>query len=85
MIGETFSFMKAQREGRAGEWIKSRADANGAIFKTSLMGIRTVIITGRAGNKFVFSAIDEALSVKQPPSTVRLSGKHNLFELTGAR
>lgn len=85
VIGETFSFMKAMREDRISEWIKSRALVNNAVFKTSIMGSSTVVITGRAGNKFVFSATDEVLSVNQPQSIVRLSGKHNIFELTGAR
>ncbi|XP_010922745.1 taxane 13-alpha-hydroxylase [Elaeis guineensis] len=84
-FGETFSFVKAQREDKGDEWIRKRAAKYGPVFKTSIMGCPTVVITGRTGNKFVFTANDEAVSMKQPPTIVRLTGRHNLFELTGTR
>ncbi|KAM0941164.1 putative taxane 13-alpha-hydroxylase [Dioscorea sansibarensis] len=85
VIGESWSFVKAQREDKGNEWIEKRVAMHGTVFKTSLMGCPTVIVTGRAGNKFVFSADDETLSVKQPPAVVMLVGKCNMLELTGPR
>lgn len=84
-FGETFSFVKAEREDKGSEWIRKRAAKYGPVFKTSIMGCPTVVITGRAGNKFVFTANDEAVSMKQPPAIVRITGRQNFFELTGKR
>ncbi|KAH7672517.1 Taxane 13-alpha-hydroxylase protein, partial [Dioscorea alata] len=85
VIGESWSFVKAQREDKGSEWIEKRVAMHGTVFKTSLMGCPTVVVTGRAGNKFVFSADDETLSVKQPPAVAMLVGKYNVLELTGPR
>ena len=85
VIGESFSFVKARQEDWANEWMQSRAAAYGPVFKTSLMGRPTVMLTNRLGNKFVLSAGDDVLSVGQPATVVRLAGRHNLFELTGAK
>lgn len=85
VIGESWSFVKAQREDKGSEWIEKRVAMHGTVFKTSLMGCPTVVVTGRTGNKFVFSADDESLSVKQPPSIAMLVGKYNVLELTGPR
>ncbi|KAJ0966371.1 hypothetical protein J5N97_027509 [Dioscorea zingiberensis] len=85
VIGESWSFVQALREERGSEWIQKRVAMHGNIFKTSLMGCPTVIVTGRLSNKFVFSADDETLSLKQPPAVVMLAGKYSIFELTGPR
>ncbi|KAJ0969315.1 hypothetical protein J5N97_022192 [Dioscorea zingiberensis] len=85
VIGESWSYVQALKEERGSEWIQKRVAMHGNVFKTSLMGSPTVIVTGRPSNKFVFSADDETLSVKQPPAVVMLAGKHNIFELTGPR
>ncbi|XP_072974973.1 taxadiene 5-alpha hydroxylase-like [Typha angustifolia] len=77
--------MRAQRKNKSREWIQERIPSHGPAFKTSIMGSPTVVITGRAGNRFFFSASDVVLSVKQPASIVRLCGEHNIFELTGSR
>ncbi|XP_008788533.3 taxadiene 5-alpha hydroxylase-like [Phoenix dactylifera] len=85
VIGESWSFVKALRENKGSEWIQRRVAKHGRVFKTSLMGSPTVVITGQAGNKFVFGCGSEFLSMKQPPSIARVTGKQNFVELTGMR
>ncbi|KAK1270611.1 hypothetical protein QJS04_geneDACA005840 [Acorus gramineus] len=84
-IGETLSFVKAQKADRGSQWIEKRVSRYGPIFKTKLMGSPTVIVAGQAGHKYVFTADGNHLSSKQPPSIVKISGKNNIFELTGSR
>ncbi|PIA32449.1 hypothetical protein AQUCO_04500211v1, partial [Aquilegia coerulea] len=85
LIGETLSFIRAQNQDHGMEWIYERVSKYGPVFKTSLMGSPTVIITGQAGNKFVLSSDEEVLVAKQPATISAISGKHTIFELTGAR
>ncbi|KAF9595748.1 hypothetical protein IFM89_003490 [Coptis chinensis] len=84
-VGETINFLRAQNQDRGVEWIEERVSKYGPVFKTSLMGSPTVIITGQAGNKFVLGSDDEILAAKQPKTILAIAGKHQLFELTGAR
>ncbi|GFZ14719.1 hypothetical protein Acr_24g0009090 [Actinidia rufa] len=85
LIGETISFLKAQKKDRGPEWINERVSKYGQIFKTSLMGAPTVVIVGQAGNKFILGADGDVLAAKQPKTLSSIGGKHNIFELTGSR
>ncbi|XP_052207776.1 taxane 13-alpha-hydroxylase-like [Diospyros lotus] len=85
LIGETLSFLQAQKEDRGHEWISERVSKYGKIFKTSLMGAQTVIIVGQAGNKFILGSDDEVLAAKQPWTASTIVGKNNVMELTGRR
>ncbi|KAK7302102.1 hypothetical protein RJT34_12982 [Clitoria ternatea] len=85
IIGETFSFLKAQRQDKGSEWLEERVSKYGPVFKTSLMGSPTVFITGQAGNKFLFGSSDDVLSAKKPLTLQKIFGRQSLPELTGAR
>ncbi|KAF8397112.1 hypothetical protein HHK36_016019 [Tetracentron sinense] len=85
LIGESVSFLRAQKEDRGDEWINERVAKHGPVFKTSILGSPTVVVTGQAGNKFVFGSDDDVLTGKQPRSITAIAGKHQIFELTGAR
>ncbi|XP_021806903.1 taxadiene 5-alpha hydroxylase-like [Prunus avium] len=85
LIGETFSFLRAQKQDRGPEWLEERTSKHGPVFKTSLMGSPTVVVVGQAGNKFVLGAEDDVLAAKQPVTLVAIAGKQNIFELTGSR
>ncbi|CAK9133701.1 unnamed protein product [Ilex paraguariensis] len=84
-IGESLSFLKAQKEDTIVEWFASRITKNGPVFKTSLIGSNTVVITGQAGNRFVFSGADNGISSNQTSSAARILGKHSIFEVSGSR
>ncbi|GLJ12634.1 hypothetical protein SUGI_0194940 [Cryptomeria japonica] len=54
VIGETYQFLRAYKEFKAKEWVEERVSKYGSVFKTSLMGRRTVVLTGQEGNRFLF-------------------------------
>ncbi|KAI3667809.1 hypothetical protein L6452_42878 [Arctium lappa] len=85
LIGETFSFLEAQKKDKGFEWISDRVKKYGAVFKTSLMGAPTVVIVGQSGNKFILGSDEAVLIAKQPKTLSTIAGKHNIFELTGSR
>jgi cytochrome P450 family 26 subfamily A len=85
IIGETLSFLKAQRKDKGSNWIEERVSKYGSVFKTSLMGSPTVFIIGQQGNKFVLSTSDDIISAKKPPTLQKILGKQSLIELTGLR
>ncbi|KAK2440583.1 hypothetical protein P8452_19647 [Trifolium repens] len=85
IIGETLSFLNAQRKDRGSDWIEERVSKYGSVFKTSLMGSPTVFIIGQQGNKFVLSTSDDIISAKKPPTLQKILGKQSLIELTGSR
>ena len=84
-IGETISFLRAQRQDKTVEWIESRIAKYGPVFKTSLMGSKVVVLTGQAGNRFLFSGSDNGILSNQPMSVAKILGKHSIFELAGTR
>ncbi|XP_058075358.1 taxadiene 5-alpha hydroxylase-like [Magnolia sinica] len=85
VIGESWSHLRAMRRNRGADWVNERVAKYGHIFKTSLMGCPTVVVTGQAGNKFVLSTDEVALTMKQPVSVTRIVGRHNIFDLNGNR
>ncbi|KAI6674670.1 hypothetical protein NL676_002576 [Syzygium grande] len=85
VIGETLSFLKAQRREQGAKWVEKRISKYGSVFKTSLMGSPMVIIVGQAGNKFILTVDNEVLASKQPCTIQKIGDKNNLFELTGFR
>ncbi|KAL4369426.1 hypothetical protein GQ457_05G033440 [Hibiscus cannabinus] len=85
LIGETISFVTAQKEDRTHRWIMNRVEKYGPVFKTSILGSKMVVMTGQAGNRFVFGGGDNGLSLNQPASVVKVLGKNSLFEMSGSR
>ncbi|MCL7041021.1 hypothetical protein MKW94_017837 [Papaver nudicaule] len=85
VIGESLSFIRAQKANRGQQWVEERVAKYGPIFKTSLMGGTTVFITGHAGAKFVLGAETEVLAPRQPVTIAAIMGKHNLFEVSGTK
>lgn len=85
LVGESIGFLRALKQNKADEWIQSRINKFGPVFKTSLLGKKTVVLTGQAGNRFVFSGGDNGISYNQPRSTVNIFGKYSIFELSGQR
>eukprot|EP01018_Ginkgo_biloba_P016324 Gb_33310 [translate_table: standard] len=82
LIGETFGFVGAMKADIPKDWIDSRVAKYGPIFKTSLMGCPTVVMTGQAGNKFLFTNDYKTVVNKQPATVSRIMGKYNLLEVS---
>ncbi|RWR92221.1 taxane 13-alpha-hydroxylase-like protein [Cinnamomum micranthum f. kanehirae] len=85
VIGESWSFIQANKDDKGAEWINERIVKYGPVFKTSLMGKPTVVVTGLAGNKFIFGTNDAVLPPKQPITISRIAGEHNIFEMSRNR
>lgn len=85
IIGETLSFVKAQRQNKGSEWLEERISKYGAVFKTSLMGSPTVVFNGPAGNKIVLGDPDDVFTSKKPFTLQKIIGKQSLAEFTGPR
>ncbi|GMY10430.1 taxadiene 5-alpha hydroxylase-like [Fagus crenata] len=85
LIGETLGFLRAQTQDRGQDWIDERILKHGSVFKTSLMGSPTVVIIGKAGNKFILGAEDDVFAAKQPVTAEAIFGKESILELTGFR
>ncbi|KAK3230253.1 hypothetical protein Dsin_002134 [Dipteronia sinensis] len=83
LLGESVSFVRAQKQDRTDEWMQTRIDKYGPVFKTSLLGSKMVVLTGQAGNKFVFSGGDNGISFNQPGTVAKILGKYSLFEISG--
>lgn len=52
-LGETISFMRAQKRVRTEEWIQSRVQKYGPVFKTSLMGSNSKVLLHRPSREQV--------------------------------
>ncbi|XP_027337508.1 taxoid 14-beta-hydroxylase-like [Abrus precatorius] len=85
IIGETVSYLKAQRQDKGYDWLEERISKYGSVFKTSLMGSPTVFLIGQAGNKFILSSSDDVLSAKKPLTMKKIFGRQSLVELSGPR
>ncbi|KAL6291205.1 hypothetical protein ACE6H2_008715 [Prunus campanulata] len=85
LIGESISFIRAQKQDKTDEWIQTRIRKYGPVFKTSLMGDKTVVLTGQAGNRFVFSGSDNGIAGNQVETASKILGKHSIFELSESR
>ncbi|RVW42369.1 Taxadiene 5-alpha hydroxylase [Vitis vinifera] len=53
-IGETISFLRAQRQDKTVEWIESRIAKYGPVFKTSLMGSKPMSVAKILGKHSIF-------------------------------
>ncbi|CAK7339979.1 unnamed protein product [Dovyalis caffra] len=83
-VGESISLVRAQKRDKIDQWMWKRIDKFGPIFKTSIFGTKTVVLTGQAGNKFLFSGGD-GISCEQPKTIASILGKYSLFEISGSR
>ncbi|CAI9091950.1 OLC1v1027074C1 [Oldenlandia corymbosa var. corymbosa] len=83
LIGETISYIKALKQDRVHEWVQDRVNRFGPVFKTSLMGVKTVVITGQAGNRFILGGSDNGLVNYLPASAIKVIGEKSLSNLSG--
>lgn len=85
VIGETLSYIRAWKQDRGNEWIDERISKHGPVFKTSILGSPTVVVTGQAGNKFALGSSDDVLVARLPKTFSAIAGKNQLFGLSGTR
>lgn len=82
-FGETIGFLRAQRHDKTQEWFESRNKKYGTTFKTSLIGKPTIVITGPAGNCFLFNANENTIASNPVSTITAIMGRYNIFELSG--
>ncbi|KAK3230246.1 hypothetical protein Dsin_002127 [Dipteronia sinensis] len=63
--------------------MQTRIDKYGPVFKTSLLGSKMVVLTGQAGNGFMFSGGDNGISFNQPGTVAKILRKYSLIEISG--
>ncbi|KAJ9689780.1 hypothetical protein PVL29_012453 [Vitis rotundifolia] len=83
IIGQSFSFLHALRKNTGDKWLQSRIQKYGAVSKLSLFGAPTVLLSGAAANKFIFTNDGVILANQQPHPIRRILGDKNLTELRG--
>ncbi|CAL5322811.1 unnamed protein product [Camellia sinensis] len=85
IVGQTLTFLKAQKQNEPDKWIADRVAKYGPVFKTSLVGSKAVVVTGQAGNRLVFSGGDNGIVSNLPKSSGSIFGKHSIFEVSGSK
>ncbi|KAK9170582.1 hypothetical protein Syun_002722 [Stephania yunnanensis] len=75
IIGESLELQRLARLGKHREFVdERRARYNRDMFKTSILGEKTIIICGAAGNKFIFTSEKNLVLTWWPPSLKKLFG-----------
>lgn len=85
LLGESISFVRSQKQDRTDEWMQTRVEKFGPVFKTSLLGSKMVVMTGQAANRLMFSGSEPGISFNQPGTVTKILGKCSLFEISGLR
>lgn len=83
VIGQTFDLLNALKADRVEEWFQTRISKHGPIWKANLFGYSTVVLHGTSANRFIYTSDGKALTSSKPPSTTRIMGSRNIFELIG--
>ncbi|KAL5702267.1 beta-amyrin 28-monooxygenase [Ranunculus cassubicifolius] len=75
LIGETLDLLRGNRAGKPDEFFNTRRRKyNNNIFKTSVIGEKTIILFGAAGNKFLFTSEKTLVLTWWPDSLKKLFG-----------
>ncbi|GLJ42998.1 hypothetical protein SUGI_0892450 [Cryptomeria japonica] len=83
LIGETLQFLWALRSNKAQEFFDKRVNKFGHVFKTSLIGHPTVVVSGSSGNRFILSNENKLLTNSWPSSFLKLMGKDSVSSKSG--
>ncbi|GLJ26673.1 hypothetical protein SUGI_0519110 [Cryptomeria japonica] len=83
LIGETLQFIAAYRSHRGMDWVRKRVTKYGPVFKTSLVGCPTAVLTGQTGNRFLFHNDGKKIVNKVPKNFTRIFGENMITELSG--
>lgn len=93
LIGESFSFLSAGRQGHPEKFITDRvrrfsSSSSSCVFKTHLFGSPTAVVTGASGNKFLFTNENKLVVSWWPdsvnkifPSSMQTSSKEEAKKL----
>ncbi|CAH9106743.1 unnamed protein product [Cuscuta epithymum] len=75
VVGESLEFLRLSREGTPEKFVADRVRKyKSGVFKTSLMGEAVAVLSGPAGNKFLFSNGNKLVATWWPASVQKLLG-----------
>ncbi|PWA41899.1 cytochrome P450 [Artemisia annua] len=83
LIGQSFTFQKAMKDDKIGEWIQKGIVKHGPIWKACLFGSPVVVLHGTTANKFVYTCAGGKLTNTHPPSVSRILGRKSIVKMTG--
>lgn len=83
IVGETFQFLWSLRSNRPQNFIEKRVNKFGHVFKTSILGQRTVIVANPSGNRFLHSNENKLVVSSWYASFLRLIGDDALINKFG--
>ncbi|KAM0879702.1 hypothetical protein ACQ4PT_034059 [Festuca glaucescens] len=81
VIGQSLGFLHAMHVNSVDQWLWDRIDRYGLVSKLSLFGKPTVLLVGRAANKFMF--FSSLLPPYVPLFAQRIIGEKNILSLSG--
>ncbi|KAH9296894.1 hypothetical protein KI387_028576, partial [Taxus chinensis] len=82
-IGETIQLMRALRTETPQTFFDERVKKFGHVFKTSLIGYPTVVLSGPAGNRLLLSNEEKLVHSSSPKSTLKLFGQDSVLTKRG--
>ncbi|KAH9297117.1 hypothetical protein KI387_028799, partial [Taxus chinensis] len=84
-IGETLQLLQAFRSNRPQQFFDERQKKFGSVFKTSLIGDRTVVLCGPSGNRLLLSNENKLVEASWPSSSIKLIGEDSIAGKNGEK
>nr|QWK52376.1 cytochrome P450 708A1 [Isatis tinctoria] len=79
VIGETVEFFRPQSFDQIPPFVKKRMSKHGSLFRTSILGSKTIVSTDPEVNFEIFNQENKCFIMSYPEAVVRIFGKDNLF------
>ncbi|CAH2033416.1 unnamed protein product, partial [Thlaspi arvense] len=79
VIGETAQFFKPYSFDEIHPFVKKRMSKHGSLFRTSILGSKTIVSTDPEVNFEIFKQENKCFIMSYPEALVRIFGKDNLF------
>ncbi|KFK35547.1 hypothetical protein AALP_AA4G004900 [Arabis alpina] len=79
VIGETIEFFKPYDFDEIPPFVKKRMSKHGSLFRTSILGSKTIVSTDPEVNYEIFKQENKCFTMSYPEALVRIFGKDNLF------
>uniref|UniRef100_A0A1J3GLC5 Cytochrome P450 708A2 n=1 Tax=Noccaea caerulescens TaxID=107243 RepID=A0A1J3GLC5_NOCCA len=79
VIGETIDFFKPYSFDEISPFVKTRMSKYGSLFRTSILGSKTIVSTDPEVNFEIFKQDNRCFIMSYPEAVVRIFGKDNLF------
>eukprot|EP01018_Ginkgo_biloba_P007322 Gb_21070 [translate_table: standard] len=83
LVGETLQFLWALRSNKPLQFFDHRVNKYGHVFKTSLIGHPTVVLTGQSGNRLVLSNENKLVVASWPTSFMKVMGENSILAKSG--